>query len=154
MIDEYGIDDKRDKSRGIKRVISGFRIKNSRMIVSAGMVSFVGRQSEFCAAGVRYLTQECRNKPRRSWDNDLKEEISKAIKSKPLLVLKDPWHPRERRNSRRGKGIRLIKLPQMDRWPQYRTRRYHQAKFRGLVGVWKIASPREFEQHQCQRLGE
>jgi hypothetical protein len=38
MIDEYGIDDKRDKSRGIKTAVSGFRIKNSRMVVSSGMV--------------------------------------------------------------------------------------------------------------------
>jgi hypothetical protein len=29
MIDEYGIDDKRDKLRGIEAVTSGFRIKNS-----------------------------------------------------------------------------------------------------------------------------
>jgi hypothetical protein len=38
MIDEYGIDDKRHKLREIKRVISGFRIKNSRGAVSSGMV--------------------------------------------------------------------------------------------------------------------
>jgi hypothetical protein len=38
MIDEYGIDDKLDKSRGIKRTISGFRIKNARMVISSGMV--------------------------------------------------------------------------------------------------------------------
>jgi hypothetical protein len=38
MIDEYGIDDKRDQSRGIKRAISRFRIKNSQMVVSSGMV--------------------------------------------------------------------------------------------------------------------
>jgi hypothetical protein len=37
MIDEYGIDDKRDKPRGIKKVITGFRIKNSQMMVSSGM---------------------------------------------------------------------------------------------------------------------
>jgi hypothetical protein len=37
MIDESGIDDKRDKSRGIKKTISGFRIKNSRMVISSGM---------------------------------------------------------------------------------------------------------------------
>jgi hypothetical protein len=36
MIDEYGIDGKRDKSRRIKEAISGFRIKNSRMVVSSG----------------------------------------------------------------------------------------------------------------------
>jgi hypothetical protein len=38
MIDEYGIDEKPDKSRGIERVISEFRIKNSRIVVSSGMV--------------------------------------------------------------------------------------------------------------------
>jgi hypothetical protein len=38
IIDEYGIDDGSDKSRGIKRTISGFRIKDSRMVVSSGMV--------------------------------------------------------------------------------------------------------------------
>jgi hypothetical protein len=38
MIDGYGIDDKHDKSRGIKRVISGFRIKNSQIVVSSGMI--------------------------------------------------------------------------------------------------------------------
>jgi hypothetical protein len=38
MIDEYGIDDKRDQSRGTKTVISGFRIRNSRMVVASGMV--------------------------------------------------------------------------------------------------------------------
>jgi hypothetical protein len=38
MIDDFDIDDERDKSRGIKRVISGFRIKNLRIIVSSGMV--------------------------------------------------------------------------------------------------------------------
>jgi hypothetical protein len=37
MIGEYGIDDQRDKSRGIKAVISGFQIENSRMVVSSGM---------------------------------------------------------------------------------------------------------------------
>jgi hypothetical protein len=37
MINEYGIDDKRNKPRGIKRAIFGFRIKNSRMVVSSGM---------------------------------------------------------------------------------------------------------------------
>jgi hypothetical protein len=38
MIDKYGIGDKRDKSRGIKRAISAFRVKDSRMVVSSGMV--------------------------------------------------------------------------------------------------------------------
>jgi hypothetical protein len=38
MIEEYGIVDKRDKSRGIARVISGSRIKNSWIVVSFGMV--------------------------------------------------------------------------------------------------------------------
>jgi hypothetical protein len=38
MIEEYGIDDRRAKSRGIARVISGSRIKNSRIVVSYGMV--------------------------------------------------------------------------------------------------------------------
>jgi hypothetical protein len=38
MIDEYGMDDKRDRSIGIKRVISGFRIKNSRMVASSETV--------------------------------------------------------------------------------------------------------------------
>jgi hypothetical protein len=53
-----------------------------------------------------------------------------------------------------GKGLRMIKLHQMDRWKQYRTRRYHQAKFGELVGVWKIISSREFEQHLRQRVRE
>jgi hypothetical protein len=63
-------------------------------------------------------------------------------------------NPRERRSRRRAKGIRLIKLRQMDRWKQHRTQRYHHAKFGGLVDVWKIASLREFEQHQRQRVAE
>jgi hypothetical protein len=62
--------------------------------------------------------------------------------------------PLERRNSRRGMGIRPIKLRKTDRWKQYQTRRYHQAKFGGLGGVWKIASSRKFEQHQRQWLSE
>jgi hypothetical protein len=36
--------------------------------------------------------EKCRNRHRRSEDSDLKEEISEAIKSKHLLVLKDPRH--------------------------------------------------------------
>jgi hypothetical protein len=58
------------------------------------------------------------------------------------------FDPQERRSSRRGKGIRLIKLPQMDRWKQCRTRRYYQAKFGGLLRVWKITPSREFEESQ------
>jgi hypothetical protein len=38
MIEEYGIDDKRDKSRGITRMISGFQIKNSQIVVRHGMI--------------------------------------------------------------------------------------------------------------------
>jgi hypothetical protein len=53
-----------------------------------------------------------------------------------------------------GKGIRLIQLCQMDQCNQYGTRRYHQAKFGGLIGVWKIVPSREFKQYQRQRLGE
>jgi hypothetical protein len=63
----------------------------------------------------------------------------------------NPW---EHRSGRRGKGIRLIKLRQMDRWKQYRTRRHHQAKFGELAGVCEIASSREFKSHQGQQLGE
>jgi hypothetical protein len=42
----------------------------------------------------------------------------------------------------------------MDRWKQYQTQHDHQARFGVLTGVWKIASSREFEQYQSQRLGE
>jgi hypothetical protein len=45
-----------------------------------------------CAAGLKYPTEKCRDRHRRSGDSDLREEISEAIKSKRLLVLKDPWH--------------------------------------------------------------
>jgi hypothetical protein len=38
MIDKYGIDDKRDAPQGIKRLVSGFRVKNSRMVVSSGII--------------------------------------------------------------------------------------------------------------------
>jgi hypothetical protein len=37
MIEEYGIDDKRDKSQGITTGISGSWIKNSWIVVSYGM---------------------------------------------------------------------------------------------------------------------
>jgi hypothetical protein len=57
MIDEYGIDDERDnerdKSRGIKKVISGFRIKNSRMVISSGMVIV-------CPVPTRILLSMCK----------------------------------------------------------------------------------------------
>jgi hypothetical protein len=39
MIDKYEFDDKHDKSHGIMKVISEFRIKNSQMVISSGMVS-------------------------------------------------------------------------------------------------------------------
>jgi hypothetical protein len=64
------------------------------------------------------------------------------------------FDPRERRSSRRGKGIRLIQLHQIGLWKQHLTQHYHQAKFEGLVGFWKITSSREFEQDHGQRVGE
>jgi hypothetical protein len=92
MIDESGIDDKRDKSRGINRVISGFRIKNSRMVISSGMVIV-------CPVPMRILRSRFKGpdgtgsqQAQRPGDSDLRAEISEAIKSKHLLVLKDPWH--------------------------------------------------------------
>jgi hypothetical protein len=33
-----------------------------------------------------------KNRHKRSGDSDLGEEVSAVIKSKHLLVLKDPWH--------------------------------------------------------------
>jgi hypothetical protein len=44
MINEHGIDDKLDKSQGIRGVISGFRINNLRMVVSSGIVCSVPTQ--------------------------------------------------------------------------------------------------------------
>jgi hypothetical protein len=41
---------------------------------------------------LKYPTQKYRKRQKWSGDNDLKGEISEAIKSKHLLVLKDPWH--------------------------------------------------------------
>jgi hypothetical protein len=89
-IDEYGIDDKRDKSQGIKRAISGFRIKNSEMVVPSEMIIVCLASIRICAAGLKYPTEKCRNRHRRSGDRDLREEICEAIKSKHLLVLMDP----------------------------------------------------------------
>jgi hypothetical protein len=63
----------------------------------------------------------------------------------------DPW---ERRRNHRGKGVLLLNLRQMGRWNQYQTGHYHQAKFAELVGLSKIRSFGEFEQHQGQRVGE
>jgi hypothetical protein len=53
-----------------------------------------------------------------------------------------------------GQGNSSDKVASDNRCKQYRGQRYHQAKVGGLVAVWKIASSREFEQHQRQRLGE
>jgi hypothetical protein len=64
------------------------------------------------------------------------------------------FDPREHWSSRRDKRTHLIKLRQMDWWKQYGTQHYHQANFGGLIGVWKITPSREFDQHQCQWLGE
>jgi hypothetical protein len=48
------------------------------------------RSINFYAAGLKYPAEMCRNRHRRSGDSDLSEEISEAIKSKHLLILKDP----------------------------------------------------------------
>jgi hypothetical protein len=115
---------------------------------------------------------------------DLRYDASETIKSKHLLVFKSPQHdlnierylvgawikyfnsimvetgnksnliPGSVEGVIGGKGILLIKLRQIGRWKQHLTRRYHQAKFGELVQVWKIASCREFEQHQGQRVGQ
>jgi hypothetical protein len=90
MIDEYGIANKRDKSRGIKKSnirASNKEFTNGRFIRNGNRLSGT---NEFCAACLKYPTEKCRNRHRRSGDSGLREEISEAIKSKHLLVLKDP----------------------------------------------------------------
>jgi hypothetical protein len=60
------------------------------MVVYLEWQLFVRYQSEFCVAGSKYPTEKCRNRHRKSEDIDLREKISKAIKSKHLVVRKDP----------------------------------------------------------------
>jgi hypothetical protein len=69
---------------------SGFEQRIHEWLFHREWSSFVQHQYEFCAAGVKYLTENCRNRHTRFGESDLREEISEAIKSKHLWVLRDP----------------------------------------------------------------
>jgi Trm5-related predicted tRNA methylase len=90
MIDEYGIDHRRDKSRGMKRAISELRIKNSRTVVSSGMVVVSPVLIGILRSWFKMPDKEVSQQAQKVRDGDLREGISEVIKSKHLLVLTDP----------------------------------------------------------------